>query len=98
MIDPGDYRERFPILGTCTYLINHSLAASRPITVAGQPGVEYEYAGPHRVLRASMATIGSRRFLLTASAPKWGADQRRFVESFTVSTVSTVSALSDSAR
>jgi kynureninase len=27
MIDPGDYRSRFPILDTCTYLINHSLAA-----------------------------------------------------------------------
>ena len=27
MIDPADYRDRFPILGTCTYLINHSLAA-----------------------------------------------------------------------
>ncbi|HEY3462260.1 MAG TPA: aminotransferase class V-fold PLP-dependent enzyme, partial [Gaiellaceae bacterium] len=27
MIDPSDYRDRFPILDTCTYLINHSLAA-----------------------------------------------------------------------
>ena len=27
MIDPADYRDRFPILSTCTYLINHSLAA-----------------------------------------------------------------------
>ena len=27
MIDPAEYRERFPILATCTYLINHSLAA-----------------------------------------------------------------------
>ena len=27
MIDPADYRDRFPILDTCTYLINHSLAA-----------------------------------------------------------------------
>ncbi|HET7753341.1 MAG TPA: hypothetical protein VFK85_05475, partial [Anaeromyxobacteraceae bacterium] len=27
MIDPAAYRERFPILDTCTYLINHSLAA-----------------------------------------------------------------------
>ena len=27
MIDPSAYRERFPILSTCTYLINHSLAA-----------------------------------------------------------------------
>jgi kynureninase len=27
VIDPSDYRERFPILDTCTYLINHSLAA-----------------------------------------------------------------------
>ena len=27
MIDPAEYRDRFPILGTCTYLINHSLAA-----------------------------------------------------------------------
>ena len=27
MIDPADYRERFPILASCTYLINHSLAA-----------------------------------------------------------------------
>jgi kynureninase len=27
VIDPADYRDRFPILGTCTYLINHSLAA-----------------------------------------------------------------------
>jgi kynureninase len=27
MIDPADYRDRFPILANCTYLINHSLAA-----------------------------------------------------------------------
>jgi len=27
MIDPDEYRDRFPILATCTYLINHSLAA-----------------------------------------------------------------------
>jgi kynureninase len=27
VIDPGEYRDRFPILETCTYLINHSLAA-----------------------------------------------------------------------
>ena len=27
MIDPAEYRDGFPILGTCTYLINHSLAA-----------------------------------------------------------------------
>jgi kynureninase len=27
MIDPAEYRDRFPILDTCTYLINHSLAA-----------------------------------------------------------------------
>jgi kynureninase len=27
MIDAADYRDRFPILETCTYLINHSLAA-----------------------------------------------------------------------
>jgi len=27
MIDPEPYRDRFPILETCTYLINHSLAA-----------------------------------------------------------------------
>jgi kynureninase len=27
VIDPADYRDRFPILEICTYLINHSLAA-----------------------------------------------------------------------
>ncbi|MGH2934812.1 MAG: aminotransferase class V-fold PLP-dependent enzyme [Gaiellaceae bacterium] len=27
MIDPSEYRDRFPILASCTYLINHSLAA-----------------------------------------------------------------------
>jgi len=27
VIDPDEYRDRFPILATCTYLINHSLAA-----------------------------------------------------------------------
>ena len=27
MIEPAAYRDRFPILDTCTYLINHSLAA-----------------------------------------------------------------------
>jgi kynureninase len=27
MIDPAEYRDCFPILDTCTYLINHSLAA-----------------------------------------------------------------------
>jgi len=27
VIDPAEYRDRFPILETCTYLINHSLAA-----------------------------------------------------------------------
>lgn len=64
------------------------VAGSRPVTVAGHAGVEYEYTVPNRVLRARMVAIGSRRFLLTASAPKWGEDQRRFLESFTVSEVS----------
>jgi len=27
VIDPLGYRDRFPILADCTYLINHSLAA-----------------------------------------------------------------------
>jgi hypothetical protein len=27
VIDPAKYRDRIPILETCTYLINHSLAA-----------------------------------------------------------------------
>src|ERR1700755_953321 len=27
VIDAAEYRDRFPILETCTYLINHSLAA-----------------------------------------------------------------------
>jgi kynureninase len=27
VIEPAEYRDRFPILDTCTYLINHSLAA-----------------------------------------------------------------------
>ena len=49
MIDPAEYRDRFPILASCTYLINHSLAAmpaaaeERPVvpcTAAAAPATD----------------------------------------------------------
>ena len=50
MIDPGDYRSRFPILDTCTYLINHSLAA---MPIAAEDNLrEYARAWRERGIRA----------------------------------------------
>jgi kynureninase len=50
VIDPGDYRDRFPILQTCTYLINHSLAA---MPAAAEDNLrEYARAWRERGIRA----------------------------------------------
>jgi Zn-dependent protease len=61
-----------------------SLAGVRAIDVAGRPGREFEFTAPKRVLHARMLTVGERRFEVTASAPRWGENQRRFLESFAV--------------
>lgn len=60
-------------------------SGGRALAVAGHPGAEFTFVAPGRELRARMVAIGARRFLLTASAPKWGADQQRFLDSFAVS-------------
>jgi kynureninase len=50
VIDPGEYRGRFPILETCTYLINHSLAA---MPAAAEENLhEYARAWRERGIRA----------------------------------------------
>jgi kynureninase len=49
-IDPEQYRDRFPILETCTYLINHSLAA---MPAAAEDNLrEYAGLGRERGVRA----------------------------------------------
>jgi kynureninase len=50
VIDPAEYRDRFPILRTCTYLINHSLAAM-PAT-AEDNLLEYARTWRERGIRA----------------------------------------------
>jgi kynureninase len=50
VIDPADYRDRFPILATCAYLINHSLAAM-PAT-AEDNLLEYARTWRERGIRA----------------------------------------------
>ncbi|HZT54217.1 MAG TPA: hypothetical protein VE995_07525, partial [Gaiellaceae bacterium] len=50
MIDPARYRDRFPILATCTYLISHSLAAMP--AAAEERLAEYARAWRERGVRA----------------------------------------------
>jgi kynureninase len=50
MIDPAEYRDRFPILATCTYLINHSLAAMP--AAAEENLLEYARTWRERGIRA----------------------------------------------
>ncbi len=50
MIDPAGYRDRFPILATCTYLISHSLAAMP--AAAEERLAEYARAWRERGVRA----------------------------------------------
>ena len=57
---------------------------SRPIELAGHRGVEVELSAPNRVVRARAVVAGRRRYEAIASAPRWGDNQRRFLESFTI--------------
>jgi len=50
VIDPAGYRDRFPILATCTYLISHSLAAMP--AAAEERLAEYARAWRERGVRA----------------------------------------------
>lgn len=61
-----------------------TLAARRPASLAGHAAVDFEFTAPGRVLRARMLAAGSWRYELTASAPAWGPNQRRFVDAFTL--------------
>jgi Zn-dependent protease len=61
-----------------------ALVGSRAIEVAGVPGREFELASAGRVVRARLLTSGNRRYQVVASAPAWGENQRRFLDSFTI--------------
>ena len=58
------------------------VAGWRPIDVGGHPGREYEFVTPGRVSRARLVAAGSRRYRVVSSAPKWGGNQQRFLDSF----------------
>lgn len=60
------------------------LVSSRAIEIGGLPGREYEFTAPDRVVRARMVATATHRYQAGASAPRWGGNQRRFLESFTV--------------
>lgn len=60
------------------------LAATRTVAIAGRTATEFEFTAPNRVLRARLVATESRRYQVTTSAPKWGQNQRRFLESFTL--------------
>jgi len=59
-----------------------SCTGDRVTDVSARPGREFEFTGHGRVLRARLLDAGARRYEVTASAPRWGEDQRRFFESF----------------
>lgn len=61
-----------------------TLAGSKPIHVSGYPGRAFELKAPDRVMRTRMVATATRRYQVTASAPKWGENQRRFLESFVI--------------
>lgn len=54
----------------------------RPVDVGGHPGMDFEMSAPRRVMRARMVAFGSRRYVVTSSAPRWGENQSRFIASF----------------
>jgi Zn-dependent protease len=54
----------------------------RPVAFGDHTGAEYELAVPQRVMRARLVAVDGTRYIVTASAPKWGENQRRFLESF----------------
>jgi Zn-dependent protease len=55
-----------------------------PITVAGVPGRDVDLSAPGRSVRARFFSVGSRRYEVSTSAPAPSANQRRFIESFTI--------------
>lgn len=59
-------------------------AGSRAVAIAGLPGREFEFRSRGRVLVARMLATPTRRFEASASAPKLGQNQRRFLDSFTL--------------
>ncbi len=59
-----------------------TLTGTRPVELGGHPGAEFEFSVPRRVMRARMVAVGARRYEVTASAPRWGEDQERFLQSF----------------
>jgi hypothetical protein len=61
-----------------------SVSGRRDAVVAGLPGTECEFSASRRVLRARFVEAAGLRYIVTASAPKWGEDQRRFLDSFTI--------------
>ncbi len=60
------------------------LAGTRPVRVGGYPATEFEFSVSGRTMRSRMVAVYGRRYTATASAPKWGANQQRFLDSFAV--------------
>lgn len=59
-------------------------AGPRDVTASGRAIREWEFHAPDRVLRLRMFATTSRRYEVAASAPRWGEDQQRFLDSFTL--------------
>ncbi len=57
-------------------------AGSRDVTSAGRAVREWALHAPDRDLRLRMFATTSRRYEVSASAPRWGEDQQRFLDSF----------------
>jgi len=54
----------------------------RPIEIPGATGEEFEFTARNRALRARLFATATRRFTVSASAPRWGENQERFLGSF----------------
>jgi Zn-dependent protease len=61
-----------------------ALTSARPIDLGGHAAREVELSSSGRVLRARLVAADGRRYVVSTSAPRWGDNQRRFLESFTL--------------
>jgi Zn-dependent protease len=61
-----------------------NIVDARPCRLSGEAGTEYELATSGRIAHARIFVVGKRVYELVASAPAWGANQRRFFDSFLI--------------
>ncbi len=55
---------------------------TRPVDISRHAGLEVVFLGSERTMRARFVACRNNRYTVTASAPRWGERQRRFLESF----------------